>query len=233
MAFQRAWKSTAKEAVSNCHKIFWNSSHTSGMNDIPINKSLQHNAMTSAKSFLDAKEPDFILATDIEYKEKKFFEMTTNDSDYTTTDPDTDWTEVSTKKSKRKSPTNSPKLIATATDHNNLEAGFMLEEMDISDEALLGLDLARSTPLPTSPNDETRPDSPPNTQEHEFPANSKTSIINPYSRQSKLSTTNIHQSTLKSKKPTILGNKNPDTLTTSPQPVSNLSDKAQPFNQQI
>jgi hypothetical protein len=61
MDFQRAWKSTAKEAVSNRHKIVWNSFHTHRMNNIPINKSLQHNAMTSAKPFLDAKEPDFIL----------------------------------------------------------------------------------------------------------------------------------------------------------------------------
>jgi hypothetical protein len=79
-------------------QIVWNSFHTHRMNDIPINKSLQHNAMTSAKPFLDAKEPDFILATDIEYEEKKIFEMTTNDSDNATTDPDTGWTEVSSTK---------------------------------------------------------------------------------------------------------------------------------------
>jgi hypothetical protein len=143
--------------------------------------------------------PDFILGTDVKYEEKKFFEMTTNYPDKATTEDDTSWTEVSPKKSKRKSPTTSPELTTNVPHHNDLEPDFTLEEMDISDEAMLGLDLARTTPLPNSQqNDAPVPESQPTTQYHEQINKSNISIVNLYPRQSKLRNKPIRQAIFKS-----------------------------------
>ena len=230
MEFQRAWKSIAKEAVSNRHKIVWKSLHIHRMNDIPPNDSLTHSAMNIAKPFLDANDPDFILATDMEFEEKKFFEMTTNDSDTTLPDEDTGWTEVSPKKSKRKTPTNSPELTAIAPHPTNLEPGFSIDDMDISDEALLGIDLARATPLPSNkhqlgtPADST--DSQPTTQDDEHTDKFNTPIINPYNRQSKLRNSKNLQTTQTSKSLNNPENGRLD-ISTNPTPttIALLDDK--------
>ena len=163
--------------------------------------------------------PDFILGTDVEYEEKKFFEMTTNYPDKATTEDDTSWTEVSPKKSKRKSPTTSPELTAAVPHHNDFEPDFMLEEMDISDEAMLGIDLARTTPLPNSqPNNAPVPESQPTTQDHDQINKSKNiSIVNPYSRQSKLRNKPIRQAIFKPTDSTIANKRKP---TTSPTTTS-------------
>lgn len=145
MDFHRAWKSTAKDAISNRNKIIWNSFHIHRMNDLPVNDNLMHSATTIAKPFLQTNEPDFLLATDIEYEEKNFLASEKQDIADDKNDK-SGWKEVSPKKNKRKSPTNSPELTAqTPNQQAEMDHGFTIANMDISDEALLG------PPLPETP----------------------------------------------------------------------------------
>jgi hypothetical protein len=151
MEFQRTWKSTAKEAISIRYKTIWQSLHIHRMNDIPISDTLLHSAMNTARPFLQAKEPDFILATDIEYEEKNFFSTTTAPS--ADTNDAIGWTEVSSKKTKKKTPPQSPEINAQSPPQVSMVPGFTLENMDISNDATLGLSLALDAPLHTQESD--------------------------------------------------------------------------------
>ena len=94
MEFQQAWKSTANEAISKRYKIIWQSFHIHRMNDIPINKVLDKSANATARPYLQAKEPDFLLATDIEFEEKQFFETSLGDKEIASHEGDNyGWTE--------------------------------------------------------------------------------------------------------------------------------------------
>jgi hypothetical protein len=90
----------AKEAISNRYKTIWKSLHIHRMNDLPISETLLNSAMNTARPFLQDKEPDFILATEIEYEEKMFF-ATSNETCADKND-EIGWTEVSTKKTKKR-----------------------------------------------------------------------------------------------------------------------------------
>jgi hypothetical protein len=190
MEFQRTWKSTAKEAISIRYKTIWQSLHIHRMNDIPISDTLLHSAMNTARPFLQAKEPDFILATDIEYEEKNFFSTTTAPS--ADTNDAIGWTEVSSKKTKKKTPPQSPEINAQSPPQVSMVPGFTLENMDISDDAMLGLSLALDAPLHTQESDLTATSTThkslfDNSDQPTFPTNTKQppKIINPYSRTSK------------------------------------------------
>jgi hypothetical protein len=110
MEFQRTWKSTAKEAISIRYKTIWKSLHIHRMNDLPISDTLLHSAMNTARPFLKSKEPDFLLATDIEYEEKKFFECPPETTE--NQDDDNGWTEVSARKVRKRLHPNSPEHTA-------------------------------------------------------------------------------------------------------------------------
>ena len=227
MDFQRTWKSTAKEAISNRYKTIWKSLHIHRMNDLPISETLLHSAMNTARPYLQEKEPDFILATEIEYEEKNFF--ATSNLETADKNDDSGWTEVSSKKNKKKTPPQSPELTAqTPPTNDSMDPGFTIENMDISDEAMLGLVLARDTPLPSQ-------EGPlPNTQNDQFLSESQptctqdgniTPIINPYSRQSKLRTSKIRQAILNSKNASLIDkNNNLVNPTNQSQPVIDLID---------
>jgi hypothetical protein len=116
------------------------------MNDLPISETLLNSAMNTARPFLQDKEPDFILATEIEYEEKMFF-ATSNETCADKND-EIGWTKVSTKKTKKKTPPHSPEITAQTPTHNPMDSGFTIEEMDISDDAMLGLRF--QTRYPTS-----------------------------------------------------------------------------------
>ena len=73
MDFQRAWKSTAKEAGLNRYKTIWKSFHIHRMHNIPVNDNLKDDALNKAKPYLSSNDPDYLLATDMEYEEKEFF----------------------------------------------------------------------------------------------------------------------------------------------------------------
>jgi hypothetical protein len=149
MEFQQAWKSTANEAISKRYKIIWQSFHIHRMNDIPINKVLDKSANATARPYLQAKEPDFLLATDIEFEEKQFFETSLGDKEIASHVGDNyGWTEVAPKKSKKKTPPTSPELTGMPPNKND-----DIDSMDISDDAMLGLTLARNTPLPDTDTD--------------------------------------------------------------------------------
>jgi hypothetical protein len=86
------------------------------MNDLPLSSILDKSARNT-RCFLKTKDPDFLLATDIEYEEKRFFETSPKNSTETAPHDDmpddiSGWTEVTSKKNKRKTPTNSPELTA-------------------------------------------------------------------------------------------------------------------------
>jgi phosphopantetheinyl transferase (holo-ACP synthase) len=210
MDFQRTWKSTAKEAISNRYKTIWKSLHIHRMNDLPISETLLHSAMNTARPYLQEKEPDFILATEIEYEEKNFF--ATSNGETADKNDNSGWTEVSSKKNRKKTPPQSPELTAqTSPPNDSMDPGFTIGNMEISDEAMLGLALARDTPLPSQ---ETEPTpvsttniSKPDTSEQ--PTTTMTEpaiaprIINPYSRASKERIEKIKQAILKSKSNTI------------------------------
>jgi hypothetical protein len=103
MDFQRVWKSTAKEAISNRYKVIWKSYHIHRMNDIPISPTLQKSVTTTVLPYLKAKDPDYILATDMKYEEKRIFETTTESIE---ADAEAGWKEVTPKnKNRKKSPT--------------------------------------------------------------------------------------------------------------------------------
>ena len=208
MEFQRTWKSTAKEAISNRYKTIWTSLHIHRMNDLPISDTLLHSAMNTARPFLQEKEPDFILATEIEYEEKKFFANNTMAANDDKTE-DRGWTEVSSKKNKKKTPPQSPELTAQTPIHVPMDPGFTIEHMDISDDAMLGLALARETPLPsqeaaTPTVEDAAAKSPSDTTiENQSNNTNAPKIINPYSRASKERIEKIKQAILKSKRNTI------------------------------
>jgi hypothetical protein len=42
------------------------------MHNIPINDVLNHSATNTVRPFLQTKEPDFLLASDIEFEEREF-----------------------------------------------------------------------------------------------------------------------------------------------------------------
>jgi hypothetical protein len=73
MDFQRAWKSTETDALLKRYKIIWNSFHIHRMNNLHISDTLKKSAKTIARPYLHTNDPDFLLATDIEYEEKRFF----------------------------------------------------------------------------------------------------------------------------------------------------------------
>jgi hypothetical protein len=111
MDFQRAWKSNAKDALSNRYKIIWKSFHLHRMNDIPFNDNLQQSANHTARPFLTSHDPDLLLATDIEYEEKQFFDNKDLGTQPNNPNDNAEWTEVTnTKKNKKKTPTPSPTL---------------------------------------------------------------------------------------------------------------------------
>ena len=47
--------------------------HIHRMHNLPINDVLMNSALNTARPFLQSNDPDFLLATDIEYEEKEFF----------------------------------------------------------------------------------------------------------------------------------------------------------------
>jgi hypothetical protein len=115
MQFHKVWKSTAKDSVTQRNKIIWQSYHFHRMNDIQIPIKLSLSALNTARPYLKEKEPDFILATDIEHEEKEFFAACNppnKNSNNSNSDSDEDyadeWTEVTPKKTRKKSPPTSP-----------------------------------------------------------------------------------------------------------------------------
>jgi hypothetical protein len=182
MDFHRAWKSTAKEALLQRYKIIWKSYHIHRMNDIPLNATLQQSATHTVRPYFQSKDPDFILATDIEYEEKEFFK----NSDLGTTPIDaSEWTEVSSKKHKKKSPNTSPSTSPAASPTPALD-DVTLDAMEISDEALMSLSLARTTPMPDAapPIIDTPPAAPSDLARG---CHTPDTIPNPYSKPRKLS----------------------------------------------
>jgi hypothetical protein len=80
------------------------------MYDLPINENLRNSALNTVKPYLTAKEPDYLLATDIEFEEKEYFaNKTLGTTSADPTDDETEWTEVSSKRNKKKSPNPSPR----------------------------------------------------------------------------------------------------------------------------
>jgi hypothetical protein len=148
MDFHRTWKSTAKEAILQRYKVIWKSYHIHRMNDIPINETLQKSALTTAHPFLQSKDPDFLLATDIEFEEKEFFRN--QDLGATPPNPDSEWTPVGSKKNKKKSPTTSPTILQQRHPHQLLSKILSVDTAEIPNEALMRLPLARPTTQPAS-----------------------------------------------------------------------------------
>jgi hypothetical protein len=108
MQFHKVWKSTAKDSVTERQKVVWQSYHFHRMNDIAMNTTLEESATKTARSYLRDKDPDYLLATAIEFEEKEFFKATQSlppDADTSSDEEETAWTKVtSNKKSKKKSP---------------------------------------------------------------------------------------------------------------------------------
>jgi hypothetical protein len=160
MDFQRVWRSTSKEAISNRYKVIWKSYHIHRMNDIPIGPILQKSVTTTVLPYLKAKDPDYILATDMEYEEKRFFETLT---DSTEADVDAGWTEVSPKNKHRKkspnpkSPDSTPRSISPNS--NTLHSPTLSVLTDESNKHTT-LSTARRTPLPSDDDSPMQSDSP-------------------------------------------------------------------------
>ena len=149
MQFHKVWKSTAKDSITQRNKIIWQSYHFHRMHDIPIPPKLNLSATSTARSYLKEKEPDFILATDIEHEEKEFFAACNppNKDTNTTNSDDSDedanaWTEVITKKTRKKTPPTSP------TNTPKQSPPIMFESMIPSEDIMTDLKQARITPVP-------------------------------------------------------------------------------------
>jgi hypothetical protein len=146
--FHRTWKSTVKEAISQRNKVIWKSYHTHRMNNIPVNKTLQKSALTTARPFLQSKDPDFLLATDIEFEENEFF--CNQDLGATPPNPNSKWTQVGCKKNKKKSPSTSPTLSPASASSPTPQQDMSVNTADIPDKALMRLPLACTTIQPAS-----------------------------------------------------------------------------------
>lgn len=73
MQFHKLWKSTAKDSVTERNKVVWQSYHHHRMHNIDMHKTLKESAVLTAWPYLKEKDPDYLLATEIEYEEKEFF----------------------------------------------------------------------------------------------------------------------------------------------------------------
>jgi hypothetical protein len=156
MDFQRAWKSTSKEAITNRYKTIWKSFHIHRMHDLPVNDNLQKSAINKVRPYLQSKDPDFLLATDIEFEEKEFFANKDLGTRPNNPNDEGAWKEVSSKKNKKKSPPSSPRTTPITATTVTQELG--IEDMEISDDVLLKLSLARQIPLPADIEDQPFPD---------------------------------------------------------------------------
>jgi hypothetical protein len=150
MQFQKIWKSTAKGSVTHRNKLIWQSFHFHRMHQIPTPEKLTLSASNTARPYLKEKDPDFILATDIEYEEKEFFTACkssttnlnrTNSSDDSSEDAEQEWTEVITKKAWKKTPPPSP----TSTPEQTL---LMYDNMmDLSEDTIDEVKQASKLPV--------------------------------------------------------------------------------------
>jgi hypothetical protein len=153
MDFQRAWKSTAKDALSNRYNIIWKSFHLHRMHDIPLNDNLQQSAVNTVRPFLSSHDPDLLLATDIEYEEKLFFDNKDLGTQPNETSNNSEWKEVTNpRKNKKKTPTSSPTLSPT-TSPTLAPVIPNVDMTHLSDETPLDLSLAHQTELQDTPND--------------------------------------------------------------------------------
>ena len=232
MDFHKAWKSTAKEAISNRYKTIWKSFHIHRMHDIPINENLRNSALKTAKPYLMSKEPDFLLATDIEFEEKEYFANTDlGTTTNVTKEAESEWTEVCRpKRHRKKSPTTSPRTspITTPTTTNPIQ-DHPAQDNDLSDEDLLGIALARKTPLPDDILDPTDSDSPSNNAPAPAMLTQPPLIHNPYK-------TNNNRTTASDSR-----HRTPASNTTTPpihdklnlsRPPTNTPDNSNPTNSQ-
>ena len=183
MDFHRAWKSTAKEAISNRYKTIWKSFHIHRMHDIPINDNLRNSALKTAKPYLMSKEPDFLLATDMEFEEKEYFaNKDLGTISNATKDGESEWTEVCRpKRNRKKSPTSSPRTSPITTPTiTNPTTDRSAQDNHLSDDDFLGIALERETPLPNDTYDLTGSDSPVNNAPTPVMLASPPPIHNPY-----------------------------------------------------
>jgi hypothetical protein len=142
MQFHKVWKSTAKDSITERHKVVWQSYHFHRMHEIEMNNTLKESATKTTRSYLKEKDPDYLLATDIEFEEKEFFKATKPllPNDDTSSEEETEWTEVrSNKKPKKKSPPQSPLTIPENNTH-----------MKFTDDMQVKLSQAKNTPIPVS-----------------------------------------------------------------------------------
>jgi hypothetical protein len=99
---------------SNRYKTIWTSFHIHRMNDLSIGPILQKSATTTALPYLKTTNPDYLLATEMEYEEKQYFETMTP----VPQEEDKGWTEVSPKhKNRKKTPTTSPTTTPQISQH--------------------------------------------------------------------------------------------------------------------
>ena len=151
MQFHKIWKSTAKDSVTQRNKIIWKSFHFHRMHDIPTPAKLALRANKTALPYLKEKEPDFLLATDIEFEEKEFFDACNppkpklHDSlNEDSEDKEQEWFEVISKKNRKKSPPTSPSTTPKQT--TTLNADHMV----LSENTIDDLNQACITPIPPS-----------------------------------------------------------------------------------
>jgi hypothetical protein len=140
MQFQQAWRATTRDAVVQRYKIIWKSYHFHRMNNITINPILDKSATQTVRPFLNSKDPDYLLATDIEFEQKEFFE-----SEPTTAAHDSnseEWHEVGTRKQKKRSPHNSPSGTLANPPSTTVET------LDLHEVNPTGLHNACNTPAP-------------------------------------------------------------------------------------
>jgi hypothetical protein len=92
-------------------KLSGNPSTSIACTIIPINDNLKLNAINTVRPYLTSHDPDMLLATDIEFEEKQFFDNKELGTQCNNPTDESEWTEViHSKKNKKKTPHSSPTL---------------------------------------------------------------------------------------------------------------------------